>query len=280
MAAVDNEDLVSQLTRLGLTSYEAKAYLTLIRRDSFTAAQVARQSGLPRQRIYDVLGSLVQKGLAVARPGTVVKYAATPPDLAIDLLLAAHRDSLARMERDAQQMVTDLKPAFEEGQEHTDPLEYIEVLRDRRAINERFAEIQANVKKEILVFTKPPYATPPQENVEGLEVIQTHDARSLYEFSVFDDPAVRRGVQRFVEAGEQARFVPLLPLKLVIVDETIVMFGMEDPVGGSAELTIVVVEHQSLAKVLKTAFDAIWETGLTFDQADELISQREPAATA
>lgn len=281
MASVDNDDLVSQLTRLGLTSYEAKAYLTLIRRDSFTAAQVARQSGLPRQRIYDVLASLVQKGLAVARPGTVVKYAATPPDLAIDLLLAAHRESLARMERDARQMVTDLRPAFEEGQEQTDPLEYIEVLRDRRAINERFAEIQANVKKEILVFTKPPYATPPQENVEGLEVIQTHDARSLYEFSVFDDPAVRRGVQRFVEAGEQARFVPSLPLKLVIVDETIVMFGMEDPVAGSAELTIVVVEHQSLAKVLKTAFDAIWQTGLTFDQADDLISrQREPAATA
>lgn len=278
---MDNEDLVSQLTRLGLTSYEAKAYLTLIRRDSFTAAQVARQSGLPRQRIYDVLGSLVQKGLAAARPGTVVKYAATPPDLAIDLLLASHRESLARMERDAQQMVGDLKPAFDEGQEHTDPLEYIEVLRDRRAINERFTEIQANVKKEILVFTKPPYATPPQENVEGLEVIASHDARSLYEFSVFDEPAVRRGVQRFVEAGEQARFVPSLPLKLVIVDETIVMFGMEDPVAGSSELTIVVVEHQSLAKVLKTAFDAIWSTGLTFDQADELISrQREPAKSA
>jgi sugar-specific transcriptional regulator TrmB len=277
---VDTNELVAQLTRLGLTSYEAKAYLTLIRRDSFTAAQVARQSGLPRQRIYDVLGSLVQKGLAAARPGTVVKYAATPPELAIDLLLAAHRDQLSRMERDAQQMVSDLKPAFAAGQEHTDPLEYIEVLRDRRAINERFAEIQANVKKEILVFTKPPYATPPQENVEGLEVLQSHEARSLYEFSVFDDPAVKRGVQRFVESGEQARFVPSLPLKLVIVDETIVMFGMEDPVAGSAELTIVVVEHQSLAKVLKTAFDAIWETGLTFDQADELLIKSKEASAA
>ena len=193
---MDNNELVAQLTRLGLTSYEAKAYLTLIRRDSFTAAQVARQSGLPRQRIYDVLGSLVQKGLAAARPGTVVKYAATPPELAIELLLAAHREQLDQMERDARQMVTDLKPAFEAGQEHTDPLEYIEVLRDRRAINERFAELQANVKKEILVFTKPPYATPPQENVEGLRVIRTHEARSMYEFSIFDDSAVMRGVQR------------------------------------------------------------------------------------
>jgi len=275
---VDTSDLVTQLTRLGLTSYEAKAYLTLIRRDSFTAAQVARQSGLPRQRIYDVLGSLVQKGLAAARPGNVVKYAATPPELAIELLLGSHREQLARMEHDAQLMVTDLKPAFEAGQEHTDPLEYIEVLRDKRAINERFAELQAAVKREILVFTKPPYATPPQENVEGLEVIQTHEARSIYEFSVFDDAAVAHGVQRFVEAGEQARFVPSLPLKLVIIDETIVMFGMEDPVAGSSELTIVVVEHQSLAKVLKTAFDAIWDSGLSFDQASELLAARKEVA--
>ena len=56
--------------------YEAKAYLALLRRDSFTAAQVARLGGLPRQRIYDVLASLVEKGLAVGRPGRVVKYAA------------------------------------------------------------------------------------------------------------------------------------------------------------------------------------------------------------
>lgn len=279
---MDNPDLVAQLSKLGLTSYEAKAYLTLIRRDSFTAAQVARQSGLPRQRIYDVLGSLVQKGLAASRPGTVVKYAATPPDLAIDLLLAAHREDLARMERDAREMVDDLKPAFEAGQEHTDPLEYIEVLRDRRAINERFAELQAGVKSEILVFTRPPYATPPEENEEALEVIRSHEARSVYEYSVFDDPVAAAGVKRFVEAGEQARFVPSLPLKLVIIDETIVMFGMEDPVAGSSELTIVVVEHRSLAKILKTAYDAIWETGLTFEQANDLLATagREAARSA
>jgi sugar-specific transcriptional regulator TrmB len=275
----DEGRLVSQLTRLGLTSYEAKAYLALIRRDSYTAAQVARQAGLPRQRIYDVLGSLVEKGLAAARPGNVVKYAATAPELAIDTLIQSHRQQLSDMEHEARQMVGLLKPAYEAGKSQTDPLEYIEVLRDKRAINERFAELQNAVKKEILVFTKPPYATPPQENVEGLAVTQTHAARSIYEFGVFDDAKVAEGVRRFIEAGEQARFVPELPLKLVIIDETIVMFGMEDPVAGSSDLTIVVVEHTSLARVLKTAFDAIWAAGLTFDQAyDRLIKQRAKPA--
>jgi sugar-specific transcriptional regulator TrmB len=278
---VDGSDprFVGQLSRLGLTSYEAKAYLALIRRDSYTAAQVARQAGLPRQRIYDVLGSLVEKGLATARPGSVVKYAATPPELAIERLVSARRQALQLLERESASLLDQLQPAWAAGQEHSDPLEYIEVLRDRRAINERFAELQKQVKREILVFTKPPYARPPQENIEGLEVLRSHTARSVYEFSIFEDPDATEGVRRFIEAGEEARFVEHLPLKLVIIDETIVMFGMQDPVAGSSDLTIVCVEHPSLARILKVAFDSIWETGLTFDQAyDRLVTRRTATA--
>jgi HTH-type transcriptional regulator, sugar sensing transcriptional regulator len=270
---------VDKLTQLGLTSYEAKAYLALTRRGSSTAAQVSRLAGVPRQRIYDVLATLVEKGLASSKPGRVVKYAATAPELALERLLSDHRQQLEALEKSVSAMVEELQPAFQEGQEQTDPLEYIEVLRDRRAVNERFDELQAGIKHEILVFTKPPYATPAQENVEGLEVVQSHTARSIYEFSAFDDPAFTEGVRRFIEAGEDARFVPELPLKLVIIDETIVMFGMEDPVAGSTEMTMVVVEHPSLAKILKVAFETIWNGGLTFEQAyDRLVTRQVKTA--
>jgi HTH-type transcriptional regulator, sugar sensing transcriptional regulator len=261
----------AQLTRLGLTSYEAKAYLALVRRDSSTAAEVARLAGVPRQRVYDVLATLVEKGLASTRPGQVVKYAAIAPELALERLVSYERERLAELERETSALIEELSPAFHEGQTQADPLEYIDVLRDARAINERFGELQAGVKREILVFTKPPYATPAQENVEGLSVAQSHKARSVYEYSAFDDPAFAEGVRQFIEVGEEARFVPELPLKLVIIDEKIVMFGMEDPVAGDGdgdhELTIMVVEHPSLAGILKIAFDAVWEQGLTFDEA-------------
>ena len=268
---------VEQLTRLGMTMYEAKAYLALIRRGSSTAAEVARIAGVPRQRIYDVLASLVERGLASTRPGRVVKYVASPPDSAIERLVSDHKRALDELERGANQMITQLAPAFKEGQGVTDPLDYIEVLRDRRAINERFAELQEEIKDEILVFTKPPYATPPQEEEKGLEVTATHTARSVYEFSIFDDPETIEGVRHFIEAGEEARFVEELPLKLVIIDEQYVMFGMEDPVQGGSELTMVVVEHPSLAATLKGAFETIWSQGLSFDEAYERFA-RAPAA--
>jgi len=56
------------------------------------------------------------------------------------------------------------------------------------------------------------------------------------------------------------------------------MFGMEDPVAGASELTIMVVEHPSLASILKIAFNTVWEQGLTFDEAHErLVGQRQTA---
>jgi sugar-specific transcriptional regulator TrmB len=269
--------MLTNLTRFGLTSYESKTYLALLRRDSLTAAQAARLAGVPRQRIYDVLGGLVKKGLASARPGRVVKYAGAPPDVALERLLGNHREQLADLERSARGMVKELSAAYTAGQQQTDPLEYIEVLRDVRAINERFAELQAGVKHEILVFTKPPYARPAQENVEGLELARAGKARSVYERSVVEDEPFFEGVRRFIEEGEDARFVPELPLKLVIIDETIVMFGMEDPVAGSSELTIVVVEHPSLARLLKVAFEAMWAQGATLDEIERPSVQRASA---
>ena len=268
---------VDRLGRLGLTTYEAKVYLALIRRGSAPAPQVARIADLPRQRIYDVLASLVEKGLASSRHGKVVEYAATPPNQAIERLIADHRELLAELEEAGTEMAAKLEPAFSEGQGQTDPLDYIEILRDQRAINERFNELQAGVENEILVFTKPPYATPPQENVTGLEVSREHDARSVYELSIFDDEQAAEGVRRFMEAGEEARFCLELPLKLVIIDERIVMFGMEDPVAESDGSTILVVEHPALARVLKIAFDAVWSDGLTFEQARRRIGSRKVA---
>jgi len=269
--------LVRTLSDLGLTNYEARVYLALTRRESSTAAEAARVAGIPRQRIYDVLSTLVSKGLAATRPGQVTKYVATPPADAVERLVSDHRQRLEQLERESRVLAEALAPAFAAGQEHQDPLEYIEVLRDRRAINQRFGELQAGIETEILVFTKPPYATPPEENVEGLEVTQSHDVFSVYELSIFDDPENVAGVQRFVDAGEQARFVEELPLKLVIIDERIVLFGMEDPVAAGPALTMLVVEHPALAKVLKIAFMHVWGEGMTFDEAAAHVASRAAA---
>ncbi|WP_025745740.1 TrmB family transcriptional regulator [Kallotenue papyrolyticum] len=266
---MSQDAFLNHLTQLGLNLYEAKAYLALLSKESLSAAQTADLSGVPRQRIYDILASLVERGLAVSRPsrhGT--RYAAVAPKTALGGLLEREQQRLARLQALAEDLVSELSARYRAGQAEDSPLEYIEVLRGRQAINQRFAEIQANCQREILIFTKPPYAKPPQENVEGLATLKRNvRACSIYEFSVLQDPETRRAVEHFIHHGEEARFVEHLPLKLVIVDEAIVMFAMEDPVAGRTDLTIMVIEHRQLAQVMKLAFEAVWKRGLTLEQA-------------
>jgi sugar-specific transcriptional regulator TrmB len=260
---------LSKLTQLGLNVYEAKAYLALLDRESSTATQVADLSGVPRQRIYDILASLVTRGLAISRPGRHgTRYAAVAPEVALNTLLAQEQQRISMLQTITTELVDTLGAQYSAGQEESSPLQYIEVLRGRTAISQRFAEIQANCKREILIFTKPPYAKLPQENVEGLETLQRQvRARSLYEYDVLSDAETAQAIEFFVAQGEEARFVENLPLKLVIVDEEIVMFALEDPVAGRADLTIMVVEHRQLAQVMKLAFETLWVQGETLEQA-------------
>jgi sugar-specific transcriptional regulator TrmB len=120
---------VDALVGLGLTSYEAQAYVALTRRARATGAEAARLAGVPRQRIYDVLEGLVARGLASVEPGRPARYAAVPPEEAVGSLLAEHRSRLDRLERETADTIARLNAAFVAGRDENDPLAYIEVLR-------------------------------------------------------------------------------------------------------------------------------------------------------
>jgi sugar-specific transcriptional regulator TrmB len=266
MGQPPDSDIADQMVGLGLNQYEARTYVGLLRREASTAAETARLTGVPRQRIYDVLDGLVEKGLAAVRPGRTARYAAVAPGPALESLVGAHRQRLAAAEASAESLLERLRPAYHAGLVHTDPLDYIEVLRDQRAIAQRFNDLLDATQQEILVFTKPPYAVTVKENLRGLEVARTRTMRSVYELSAFDDPEFPAAIQAFAEAGEHIRFVRELPLKLGIIDQTIVMFGMADPVAEPSGTTVV-IEHPALARILKIAFEAVWEQSLDYDEA-------------
>jgi hypothetical protein len=70
---------VASLALLGLTSYEAQAYLALLGRPRLSPAEVAALAKIPRQRVYDVLESLAGKGLCLVREESPKSYAALEP---------------------------------------------------------------------------------------------------------------------------------------------------------------------------------------------------------
>jgi sugar-specific transcriptional regulator TrmB len=259
-----------RLVRLGLTQYEARAYIALVRRDGSTPAEVARLADVPRSRIYDVIETLVAKGMARQRPARPAKFVATPPHEALDLLVRGHEERLRMLQLDAEAARDELAPAFLEGSAHSDPLDYVELIRSPESVAKRFNELQQSVTSEMLVFSKMPAAVPIVENAAGIDLAGKHDLRTVYEFSLLDDPVSREGVRRFIAAGEKVRFVEELPMKLGVIDERTVMFAMSDPVAGDSELTTLVIENVQLARSLKIVFEQVWSAGIDFAEACRL----------
>ena len=56
-----------RLQQLGLNAYEARSYLVLIGHPRFKALELAARAHVPRQKIYEVLDSLAEKGFAHRR---------------------------------------------------------------------------------------------------------------------------------------------------------------------------------------------------------------------
>lgn len=262
--------LIDALIGLGLTQYAARAYLALVVRDRYTAAELARASGVPRQRIYDVLNSLNERGLVRVRPGPVARYAAVDPEAAVSRMMEVHRSAYEQRERAGAELIDQLAPLWTRGRSEDDPLDYVEVIRDREQLGERFAELQSGARHQLLTLAKMPYLV--VENQAGMAAAQRlaregGDVRCVYEHAMLDDLALVAHTRGFVDAGERARLVAEVPMRLCIADGTRVLMSMRDPRADEASSTSLLIEHPALAQLLIQAYESIWAAGEEFQAA-------------
>jgi sugar-specific transcriptional regulator TrmB len=70
-----SQQAISALEKLGFSTYEARAYLALLRESPVTGYQLSKHSGVPRSRVYETLDKLTAKGYAVILQAEPVAYA-------------------------------------------------------------------------------------------------------------------------------------------------------------------------------------------------------------
>ena len=95
MPLVENINTVLKfLEFIGIKGYEAKAYLKLIEIGESDAPRIASKAGIPLPRIYDVLESLILKGLIEVKAGRPRKYRALPPDIALNRYVSKYIEEI------------------------------------------------------------------------------------------------------------------------------------------------------------------------------------------
>lgn len=104
---------------MDLTSNQGKVYSKLTEFGALTAAEVSSKSGVPYGRIYDVLNSLVEKGLVEIVPEKTKKYSPTSPENLIKLI----EEKQKTLEK-AKQKATQLKQFYEKKEKKPISLMY------------------------------------------------------------------------------------------------------------------------------------------------------------
>jgi len=91
-------NLLEQLAALGLTEYEAKVYMALLRENPATGYQLSKNSGVPRSMVYEALGRLEARGAALkSEEEKATLYRPVPPDLLLDRYEREARERVARL---------------------------------------------------------------------------------------------------------------------------------------------------------------------------------------
>ncbi|WP_329454967.1 helix-turn-helix domain-containing protein [Streptomyces sp. NBC_01497] len=259
------------LEAAGLTDADEAVYRLLVTLPAASASEVAERCGLAPGAAGLALDALIAKGLASRTDSAPYAFAATPPDVA----LLPHLQRRAEALDQARTAVNDLLETYRHTRRRRDAGQLIEVITGADALRQHLRRIQDAAREEMLWFCKAQYVAMPSgsNRAEYDALARGVRYRVLYERAFFDDEGAVENVAEGARAGEVARSVPHLPLRLAVADRSIAICPLVPggPSGSSEEPTTALVRDSSLLEALVALFERYWEDGvpLLFDTARE-----------
>ena len=100
------------LEKIGLTSYEIRAYTTLIKDGESNASEISQNSGVPYSKIYEILGTLEEKGWIDSDDSRPTKYVAKAPANALE---TTKQNTDALFSENKNVILSELLPLYEKS---------------------------------------------------------------------------------------------------------------------------------------------------------------------
>ena len=268
LAEVDFQRFWRRLQQLGLNAYESRSYLVLLGHPRFKALELAARAHVPRQKIYEVLDSLVEKGFAQVVQEKTKLFSAVEPSLALPGYLARKRllleQELTDNVRAGTGLIDDLKSLYSEGQGGRGTLDFLRIVSEPAQTGAEYRRMLAEVRTEYVEFSRPPYAVDPlDEKLVKQAAASGASCRLLLESATLDD-GHRQRLADFASAGVQVRVVASLPMKLAVFDGEKGMVALLDPVITRPTWTSIVFNHEGMGEAMKGLFEIHWRKGSDF----------------
>jgi HTH-type transcriptional regulator, sugar sensing transcriptional regulator len=253
--------------------------MVLIGHPRFKALELAARSHVPRQKIYEVLDSLVEKGFAQVVQEKTKLFSAVDPSVAIPSYLTRRtrtlQNELTEQARLASGLIEDLRSAFLEGQDGRGTLDFLNLVNDPMQTAIQYRRMLTTVDQSYVEFSRPPFAVDPLDEQLVKEAARRGVRSRLLIEAGQIDPEHRERLREYHQVGVEIRSLDRLPLKLALFDGYRGLVALLDPVLTRPSWTSLVFEHDGFAEAMSGLFESYWTRGTT-----EIHSETSPALPA
>jgi DNA-binding CsgD family transcriptional regulator/transposase-like protein len=250
------------LQALGISRVEESVYRLLLRYPGSSMSEISQRLGAGRHSVRAAVSGLERYGLVSQSPSPQPLLFPVAPDVAMEALILRRQADLEQARTLAKRLMTD----FHEGR-RAQPPGVVEIVSGAEAVHRRFEHLQRGAKHLVQVLDTPPYAGPggTPNKVELEALARGVEYRGIYDKAALEAaPGTIHAIARYVSAGEQARFLTALPLKLATIDRE---FGYVPLTVSQPDIAqFMVVRPCSLLDALLYIFETLWEiaTPITF----------------
>ncbi|HWY36629.1 MAG TPA: helix-turn-helix domain-containing protein [Nitrosopumilaceae archaeon] len=234
------------LEKIGLTSYEIKVYSALLKTGQINASDLSQKSSVPYSKIYEVLGTLEEKGWIGSDDSRPTQYFAKPPTTAIE---TSRQNFESDFKNNESIILKELTPLYE--QSGTSERPDIWVLSGVVNIASKILEMVDSCRNEVLI------AIP--KVAENLAKEALPKLRSLHDKGVEITILVSEDVDS--ETLKSLSRVAKVKVKKglfgggIISDKRYVVILLGEDLGASAEAVAIWADHSGLAGFAREYFE-------------------------
>jgi DNA-binding NarL/FixJ family response regulator len=251
----------SPWSAVGVSAFDELVYQSILHQPDAGAAGWALLTGASPARIRESCNRLLTLGL-LQPPDSLGGIRAVDPRVAIRALIRRRETESELLAATAEEMST----VYEAGLLREEPSRMVEVVSGEGANAARLEELYARAEHEVCVFDTPPYLAPltPQLDLQADLLDRGIVCRTVYAATALEDPDVLFHAWRMVELGEQARVLPEVPVKLLVVDGRRAMVPLTASDAGG--YCAAVVRHSGVTEALQKLFDLAWQQATPLGQ--------------
>ena len=141
-----SDNTKKSLEKIGLTSYEIKTYTALLKGGELNASELSQNSGVPYSKIYEVLGTLEEKGWIGSDDSRPTKYFSKSPSTALE---TTKQSVETEFSKNQSTILTELIPLYEKSGTSEKP--DIWVISGAMNIVAKIMELVEDCRSEVLI---------------------------------------------------------------------------------------------------------------------------------